>query len=185
MEADDSGHVEFAVRHGQTKDASELERLSHLNFDPQEEQLIKDVAAIAYAAGSDTTVSALLSFFLALIVYPDVQIKAQAEIDRIIGKDRLPTFEDRNDLPYIDCIVWECLRWNPVTPLGLARKVTEDDEYQGYQIPKNTTILPNVWALLHEESMYPDPMKFNPDRFEDLGPADLIDGSLGCVLGVG
>ncbi len=64
---------------------------------------------------SPKTVSALLSFFLALIVYPDVQIKAQAEIDRIIGKDRLPTFEDRNDLPYIDCIVWECLRWNPGT----------------------------------------------------------------------
>lgn len=47
------------------------------------------------------------------MVYPEVQAKAQAEIDRVIGRDRLPTLEDRQDLPYIDCILWECLRWNP------------------------------------------------------------------------
>lgn len=59
------------------------------------------------------TVSSILSFYLAVTVYPEVQIKAQAEIDRVIGRDRLPTFEDKADLPYIDHIVWECLRWNP------------------------------------------------------------------------
>ena len=95
------------------------------------------------------------------MVYPEVQTKAQEQIDRVIGSGRLPTFDDRASLPYIDCIVWECLRWNPgayshtlayvsvlqglVTPLGLGRKVTEDNEYRGYKIPKNTTVLPNVW----------------------------------------
>lgn len=75
-----------------------------------------------------------------------------------------------------------------VTPLGLARTVTEDDEYRGYSIPKGTTILPNVWcapifiavdcsfkhtslpflrAVLHESSRYPDPLRFNPDRYTD------------------
>ena len=58
-------------------------------------------------------VSIILSFFLTAMVYPKVQAKAQAEIDRVVGRDRLPTLEDRKDLPYIDCIVWECLRWNP------------------------------------------------------------------------
>lgn len=110
-------------------------------------------------------VNAVLSFFLAVIVYPEVQARAQGEIDRVIGPDRLPTLDDREDLPYLNSVVWECLRWNPgkciavchrtiaellvvnfaVTPLGLARNVTEDDEYKGYRIPKGTTVLPNVW----------------------------------------
>lgn len=58
-------------------------------------------------------VSTILSFFLTAMVYPEVQAKAQAELDRVIGRDRLPTLEDRKDLPYIDCMVWECVRWNP------------------------------------------------------------------------
>jgi cytochrome P450 len=49
------------------------------------------------------------------MIYPDVQAKAQAEIDRVVGIGRLPTLDDRQDLPYIDSIVWECLRWNPGT----------------------------------------------------------------------
>ncbi|KIP12415.1 hypothetical protein PHLGIDRAFT_498342 [Phlebiopsis gigantea 11061_1 CR5-6] len=146
---------------------NELERLFVVGGDDEEEKLIKNVAATVYAAGADTTVSATLSFFLATMVHPEIQVKAQAQIDKVIGSDRLPTFEDRESLPYIDCIVWECLRWNPVTPLGLARKVTEDDEYRGYKIPKNTTVLPNVWLILHEEKMYPEPLRFNPDRFAD------------------
>lgn len=99
------------------------------------------------------------------MVYPEVQAKAQAEIDRVIGRDRLPTLDDRQDLLYIERIVWESLRWNPgesfllvytqkveerrpflaVTPMGIARSVVEDDEYRGYRIPKGTTVLPNVW----------------------------------------
>jgi len=93
--------------------ATELENWFRSGQDPEEEQLIKDVAATTYAAGSDTTVSAILSFFLAATVYPEVLKKAQAEIDRVVGSSRLPTFEDRSSLLYIDWIVWECLRWNP------------------------------------------------------------------------
>lgn len=110
------------------------------------------------------SVSAVQSFFLAVTVYPNVLKKAQAEIDRVVGSDRLPTFNDRMSLPCIDWIVWECLRWNPgercraaipawisrsslrtVTPLGLAHSTTEDDVYEGYHIPQGTTVLPNVW----------------------------------------
>ncbi|KAI0094761.1 cytochrome P450 [Irpex rosettiformis] len=146
---------------------AELERLAANEVDPCEEELVKNVAAIAYAGGADTTVNAILSFFLAIMVYPEVLVNAQAEIDRVIGNGRLPTLDDRHDLPYIEAVVWECLRWNPVTPLGLARKMTENDEYRGYLIPKGTTVLPNVWGILHDEQTYPDPLKFDPDRFLD------------------
>jgi cytochrome P450 len=79
---------------------------------------IKDVTALAYIAGSDTTVAAVVSFFLAMLVYPDVQAKAQAEIDRIMGQDRLPELADRKELPYVEGVVNECLRWLPVVPMG-------------------------------------------------------------------
>jgi cytochrome P450 len=79
---------------------------------------IKDAAAMFYLAGSDTTVAAVIAFFLAMVVYPDVQAKAQDEIDRVIGKDRLPEIDDAPQLPYVQGVVNECLRWLPVTPLG-------------------------------------------------------------------
>jgi len=122
-----------------------------------------------------------------MVLFPDVQNKAQDELDRIIGGNRLPSFAEKSSLPYISCIVSECLRWNPVAPIGLAHYVTEDDEYNGYRIPKGSTILPNVWygtpsqpslsiceteafvrAILHDEHTYPEPHKFHPERFEDL-----------------
>jgi len=113
------------------------------------------------------TVSTLLSFVLAMLVHPEVQTRAQQELDDILAMDRLPTFADRSKLPFIDCVVWECLRWNPVLPMGLARLVTSDDEYNGYFIPNGTSILPNVWAILHDADVYPDPLIFSPERFSD------------------
>ncbi|KAE9411010.1 cytochrome P450 [Gymnopus androsaceus JB14] len=126
------------------------------------ELLIRNVAATTYAAGSDTTVSAIISLFLAMAIYPEVQKKAQKELDRL---NRLPLFTDREQLPYIDCICEELIRWNPVTPLGIARVVSEDDQYRGYRIPKGTTILPNTWAILHDPNVYPNPLQFDPDRY--------------------
>jgi hypothetical protein len=79
--------------------------------------LIKDVTGIAYLGGSDTTAAAIVSFFLAMLVYPDVQAKAQAEVDQAIGKDRLPEFDDMESMPYVQCVASECLRWLPVLPL--------------------------------------------------------------------
>ena len=67
--------------------------------------------------------SALGSFALAMVLYPEVQVKAQREIDEVCG-DRLPSFSDYSTLPYIDAIVKEALRWHPVVPIGaIARKL--------------------------------------------------------------
>lgn len=84
-----------------------------------------------------------------MVVHPEVQRKIQQQLDDTLGMQRLPTFADREKLPFIDCVVWECLRWNPVLPLGLVHLVSEDDEYRGYFIPKGTSILPNVWLALY------------------------------------
>ncbi|KAJ7786402.1 cytochrome P450 CYP2 subfamily [Mycena metata] len=147
--------------------SEELERLAGAADPPDDsEQIIKNVAATMYAAGADTTVSAISSFFLVMTLYPDIQARGQKEMDTVIGLEhRLPVFTDRPQLPYIDYICYELLRWNPVAPLGVAHYISEDDIYKGYRIPKGTTVLPNVWAILHDPDMYPDPLSFNPQRF--------------------
>lgn len=86
-------------------------------------------------------------FFLAMTLFPDVQRKAQEEIDRVVGSGRLPGFQDRENLPYIDAIVKEVLRWHPVAPMSLAHVTTEDDICEGYLIPKGALLLPNIWFV--------------------------------------
>lgn len=80
-----------------------------------------------------------------MTLYPDVQKKAQEEVDRVVGSGRLPTMEDRGNLPYIEAIVNEVLRWHPVAPMGLPHTSTEDDICEGYLIPKGSMILANIW----------------------------------------
>ena len=60
--------------------------------------------------------SAIHSFILAMTLYPDIQKRAQAEIDQVIGNDRFPTFEDRPHLPYVEAVVKEIFRWKPLAP---------------------------------------------------------------------
>lgn len=84
-------------------------------------------------------------FLLAMIQKPEVQRKAQAELDAVVGHDRLPSFIDYERMPYIRAIVKEALRKNPVDPLGMQHASVEDDWYEGYFIPKGTIMIANVW----------------------------------------
>lgn len=100
-----------------------------------------------------------------MTINPDVQQKAQAEIDRVIGPNRLPTIQDRSQLPYIEAIVKEVLRWHPVAPMALPHCSTEDDIVEGYWIPKGSMLFANVWHFTHDPNVYAEPERFNPDRF--------------------
>ena len=82
-----------------------------------------------------------------MALFPEVQKKAQAELDAVIGPDRLPEHSDRSSLPYINAVVHELVRWHLVVPTGLAHKTTQDDEYCGYLIPKNTIVIANSWSV--------------------------------------
>lgn len=77
----------------------------------------------------------------------DVQKKAQQEIDSVIGLDRLPTFEDLPQLPYINAVVTEVLRWNSVAPVGVPHRATEDGIISGYFIPKDSIVMCNLWCV--------------------------------------
>ena len=80
-----------------------------------------------------------------MALYPDVQSKAQAELDTVVGTGRLPEFEDRQSLPYTSALVKELLRWHVVGPIGLPHRVVADDKYNGYLIPAGTIVYPNLW----------------------------------------
>src|SRR5947209_6434347 len=76
-----------------------------------------------------------------MILYPEVQRKAQEEIDKVVGTRRLPGFDDRGNVPYVDAIVKEVLRWHPVGPMGLPHVTTDDVIFNGYLIPKGALII--------------------------------------------
>lgn len=95
--------------------------------------------------GVKQTEASIQAFFLAMALHPDVQKKAQAELDEVIGSGRLPDFSDRQSLPYVNALIMELVRWHIVTPTGLPHTTTQDDEYNGYFIPKGSVIVPNVW----------------------------------------
>ncbi|KAK5199669.1 hypothetical protein LTR92_000210 [Exophiala xenobiotica] len=116
-------------------------------------------------AGSDTTASILYGFIQALLVWPEVQKKAQEEIDRVVGHERLPVMDDYIQLPYIRCCIKESLRWMPTVILGVPHAALKDDIYNGYVIPKGATVVNNVWSIHMDPNRSPDPRRFNPDRF--------------------
>ncbi|KAJ7498204.1 cytochrome P450 [Mycena galericulata] len=126
--------------------------------DPElKEQTVKEVAGNMYTGGADTTVSALGTFFLAMIANPEAQKNAQKEIDTVIGNGHLPDFEDEDSLPYVSAIVKEVLPIPHFLPV--------EDEYKGYRLPAGSIVIPNAWAILHDETIYPEPHAFRPERF--------------------
>lgn len=80
-----------------------------------------------------------------MTLHSEVQRKAQEEIDRVVGSHRLPTFDDRDNLPYVEAVVKECFRWHPIAPMGIPHVSTEDDVCEGYLIPKGAMVIPNIW----------------------------------------
>ena len=100
--------------------------------------------------------------------FPEVQKKAQDEIDRVVGSDRLPTMADESQLPYIRAMIKETLRWMPTTVTGaVPHAATKDDEYMGHFIPKCAGILLNVWAIHVDETRHLNSRGFCPERYEN------------------
>ncbi|PPQ99415.1 hypothetical protein CVT24_005402 [Panaeolus cyanescens] len=129
------------------------------------DRIAENIGAVAYVAGADTTASAVQAFFIAMAMHPEAQKKAQAELDIVIGPGRLPEFSDKPLLPYVDAVVKETMRWDAVVPFAIAHMSTEDDEYDGYFIPKGTVVMGNSWSILHDPDVFEDPSTYNPDRY--------------------
>ena len=133
---------------------------------PLSERDFAYIPASLFGAGSDTTASTLCSAILALVTHPAALEAAHEELDRVVGPERTPTFADEADLPYVRALAKEVLRWRPVAVLGgTPHASTEDDVYEGWFIPRGTTVLGNPWAINLNETYYPNPHLFEPLRF--------------------
>ncbi|KAI0175412.1 cytochrome P450 [Pestalotiopsis sp. NC0098] len=121
-------------------------------------------------AGTRSPYNAVLSFIVAMMEHPYWQQKLQDEVDRVVGGERLPIFDDLPSLPIVRAIVKEGIRWRSiVAEIGIPHMTEEDDFYEGYFIPKGTILHANYSSILRERDLYPDGAVFNPDRW--LNPA--------------
>jgi len=115
-------------------------------------------------AGSDTTSATLNHILVAMLLWPEIVLKAHEEIDRVLG-DRLPTWEDGKNLPYVRGIIKEAHRWRPLLRPGMMHVNTQDDYFEGYFIPKDSFVMLSFWAIHYDEKKYPNPDNFDPERW--------------------
>ncbi|KAL1741146.1 cytochrome P450 [Schizophyllum fasciatum] len=136
----------------------------------EDEDDIKGAAGTLFAAAEDTTTCMAEVFVLAMLLHPEVYARAQEEIDRVVGSSRLPSFEDRPSMPYFDCVLKECFRWNVPVPSAIPHRLMQDDIYKGCLIPEDAYVLPNIYAMLYDCD---NPTEFRPTRY--LENPDLLD----------
>ncbi|KAJ6582360.1 cytochrome P450 [Mycena capillaripes] len=146
-----------------TNEPSFTSRLLRPGMSEEDEDIVKWCAGALYGGAADTTVSATISFIMIMALHPSVQERARHEIDSTIG--RVPRMSEVYRLPYLLAVLKEVMRYAPVGNLALPHQVTQDDSYAGYHIPSGSTVVPNIWAILHDPELYPDPFTFSPERF--------------------
>ncbi|GAB6030774.1 hypothetical protein CHUAL_007622 [Chamberlinius hualienensis] len=116
-------------------------------------------------AGTETTATTLLFSLFYMTLNPEIQQKVQNEIDRVIGRERQPSYNDRLNMPYTEAIILEVHRIVSLIPLSLPHRNVKEVTMRGYVIPKNTMIFPNLWAVHHDPNIWGDPETFRPERF--------------------
>ncbi|KAG7466329.1 hypothetical protein MATL_G00163810 [Megalops atlanticus] len=118
-------------------------------------------------AGLDTVSTALHWILLLLVKYPHIQSKLQEQIDKVVGRDRLPSMEDKSSLAYLDAFIYETMRFTSFVPVTIPHSTTSDVTIQGVHIPKDTVVFINQWSVNHDPQKWKDPHVFNPSRFLD------------------
>ncbi|XP_060703981.1 cytochrome P450 2D14-like isoform X2 [Hemiscyllium ocellatum] len=118
-----------------------------------------------FAAGTESTSTTLRWGLLFMVLHPDVQSKVQEEIDSVIGKERKPALDDREEMPYTNAVIHEIQRAGNITPISVPHQTYRDTEVMGYTIPKGTMIIPNLSSALFDENVWSTPHQFNPGHF--------------------
>ena len=150
------------------------------------------LSGVVLEGGSDTTAGSLLAFIKVMTCHPEVQRKAQAQIDAVFGEDRSPQWSDYDKLPYIMQVVKESMRYRPIGGLGVPHAISEgklfhlfalyaessimddrptnaggaDTWLEGMFLPKGSMIMWNVWRMHLDDKYVTNPEIFDPDRFD-------------------
>lgn len=113
----------------------------------------------------DTSSTAIEWAFAELLKHPDVMKKAQQELERIVGLERMVEESDLPNLEYLDMVLKESLRLHPVAPLLIPHESLEACTVNGYHIPRKSRIIVNTWAIGRDPKVWDDAEKFVPERF--------------------
>ncbi|KAF8760953.1 cytochrome P450 [Rhizoctonia solani] len=147
----------------------------------EKEERLKEVGIILFGAGTDTSANFLLNVIAMMVLHPHVQLRAQQELDAVLGPATLPTIADRERLPYIRNLIDEVLRMHPVVPLGVClpatpKKCADHVLALPHKTDWSTELtdclsllisMGNVWAISRDPRLYENPEEFNPDRYLD------------------
>ena len=139
--------------------------------------MTSDLCMDLMIAGTDTSAQTVNWFLLLLANRPQIQARVHEELDRVIGRDTLPTTEDRTRLPYVFACLAESMRYRTIGPLGLPHRASEETELGGYRIPAGTQVLGNIYSIHHDPQYWDSPDEFIPERF-----LPLDDGSMSPAL---
>ncbi|GAB6023743.1 hypothetical protein CHUAL_008499 [Chamberlinius hualienensis] len=165
------------------------EKNSRLKANPkQNETIFTDKGLLGnvndlIAAGTDTSATTLTWAALYMAKYPEIQKKVQDEIDQVIGH-REPSYNDRNSTPYTEATLQELHRMVSLVPVAVPHRVINDTTLYGYNIPKDTMVIPNLRAVHYDQKLWGDPENFRPERFigsngECFKPEYLLPFSIG------
>ncbi len=140
-----------------------------------------------FMAGIETSSTTMRWALLYMMAYPDVQGKVQQELDSVIGRNRMPGWKDRLELPYAEAVLREILRIRTIAPLGFPHEVSQDTKLNGYDIPKGSLVFSNIWAVHNDPEVWFEPDQFKPERFLDENGKlrhreELIPFSIGWYL---
>lgn len=124
-----------------------------------------------FGASQDTLSTALQWIILILVKYPEMQVRLQQEVDKVVDRSRLPSIEDQPKLPYIMAFIYEVMRYTSFVPLTIPHSTTADTSLNGYPIPKDTVVFVNQWSINHDPALWSHPEVFDPQRFLDQNGA--------------
>lgn len=139
-----------------------------------------------FGASQDTLSTALHWIILILVKYPEMQVRLQQEVDKVVDRSRIPCIEDQPRLPYIMAFIYEVMRFTSFVPLTIPHSTTTDTTIMGYSVPKDTVVFINQWSVNHDPAVWSQPETFDPERFLDEDGAlnkDLANGVLIFSLG--
>lgn len=120
-----------------------------------------------FFAGIDSSVSSLRWALVYFIINPHLQAQFQEELDRVVGRDRMPRWEDRTKLPFVEATIAEVQRIGTVAAIGGTHAASKDVNIFGYTIPGGVAVIPNVYAVMRDPGLWPEPLEFRPQRFLD------------------
>ncbi|XP_066305362.1 cytochrome P450 2U1-like [Branchiostoma lanceolatum] len=143
-----------------------LELEQQEKVDGMTEENVMYMSVDFFVGGIDTTTNTLLWSLLYMTLNPDIQDKVQQELDAVVGES-LPALSHRSQLPYVNSCLLEVMRIRSILPFAVPHATTEAVKVLEFDIPESTQVLMNLYSLHKDPAYWPDPDRFNPERFLD------------------